>query len=100
MNTGGIRDSNTPLFALGTVYATPGALAMLSEQGVEASVLILRHHNGDWSEMTNEDRHANQIALRQGARIFSAYAVGPQTKLWVITEADRSATTLLLPSEY
>jgi hypothetical protein len=100
MNTDGIRDSNTPLFALGSVYATPGALAVLSEHGIDASVLILRHHTGDWSEMTNEDRHANQAALRHGARIFSAYAVGTQEKLWVITEADRSATTLLLPGEY
>lgn len=92
-------------FPLGTVVATPGALALfetLTEQKVKGATpvdLLARHVRGDWSEMNAEDRRANEDALKDGSRVFSAYSFNG-AKFWVITEADRSATTILLPDEY
>jgi hypothetical protein len=91
--------SKKPLFALGQVVATPGALELLENQGQAPSQFIARHHCGDWGEICDEDRELNDAALKDGSRLLSAYTVG-KDKLWIITEADRSSTTLLLPSEY
>ena len=89
-----------PLFALGQVVATPGALDALQTTKVDARQLLKRHVTGDWGEMSDEDKAENEFSVDKELRIFSAYTLPDQTKLWVITEADRSATTLLLPSEY
>ena len=92
-----------PLFTVGNVVATPGALDLLDRYGLNAATVLRRHIRGDFGAVCAEDRAANLAAIRGGMRILSAYAVGPEgnsEKLWVLTEADRSVTTLLLPSEY
>ncbi len=87
-------------FALGQVVATPGALELLSRYGKAPSEYLDRHLSGDWGDLDAHDKRENERALRTGARIFSAYAVSPLNTLWVITEADRSSTCLLLPEDY
>lgn len=87
-------------FPLGQVVATPGALLALKMSGQHATSLIARHVGGDWGEVNAEDRAANEAALRSGERLLSAYTLSSGEKIWVITEADRSSTTLLLPEDY
>jgi hypothetical protein len=84
---------------LGKVVATPGALKLLSEAGEDPFDYVARHATGDWGELCAFDRRQNQIALREGYRIFSSYDVSAG-RVWIITEADRSITTILLPEEY
>jgi hypothetical protein len=87
-------------FELGHVVMTPGANeALLSAQHVPPEFL-LRHKHGDWGELCAEDRRENERALRQGSRLLSSYRTRTDEKLWIITEWDRSVTTLLLPQEY
>ena len=90
-----------PRFALGLLVATPGALALPREHGVDVLSLLRRHRAGDWGAVGRDDALDNDLALDPGcpARLLSAYDT-PGGRLWVITEADRSATTVLLPSEY
>lgn len=90
----------TPLFPLGLTYATPGALDALSEAEQEAAELLHRHQHGDWGEMCDEDKRENEFSVNKRLRIFSAYHTSKGEKIWVITEADRSVTTILLPAEY
>ena len=85
--------------ALGRVFATPGALELLAEAREHPFELLARHATGDWGELCAFDRRQNQIALREGYRVLSSYPVGRE-RVWVITEADRSITTILLPEEY
>ncbi len=61
---------------------------------------LRRHLHGDWGDLDDDDRRSNDAALKSGDRLFSSYQVTPDLKLWIITEGDRSVTTLLLPSEY
>lgn len=89
-----------PLFALGQVFMTPGAMASLARNKVSEVLLLARHVHGDWSEMHEDDQETNLQAIEEGGRVLSAFAMRDQTKIWVITEADRSVTTLLLPEEY
>ncbi len=84
---------------LGRVVATPGALTVLAEAGEHPFTYIVRHATGDGGELCAFDRRQNRIALREGLRVFSSYGT-PAGRLWVITEADRSVTTILLPEEY
>jgi hypothetical protein len=93
-------DTPRPRFPLGHVVATPGALAALAEAGEDPATFLDRHTAGDWGDLCEEDRQANETALQTGARLFSAYQTAQDVKLWIITEADRRATCLLLPSEY
>jgi hypothetical protein len=87
-------------FELGHVVMTPGAgEALLAAQHVPPEFL-LRHKHGDWGELCAEDRRENARALRRGSRLLSAYRTRTEEKLWIITEGDRSVTTLLLPAEY
>ncbi|WGJ91264.1 type I restriction endonuclease subunit M [Achromobacter mucicolens] len=89
------------LFRNGNIVATPGALELLRQLEVSALGYLFRHMNGDWGDLDAEDKQANQAALIYGSRIFSSYALPDgKSKLWIITEADRSVTTLLLPDEY
>ncbi len=83
----------------GRIVATPGALEVLEEAGVEPHELLRRHLSGDWGELDAHDRRENERSLKHGFRVLSSYPVGGQ-KVWIITEADRSSTCLLLPSEY
>jgi hypothetical protein len=87
-------------FELGQIVATPGALAAMEAAGHIPPEFLLRHKNGDWGSVPEEDARENERALRDGDRLFSAYPTQQQETLWVITEADRSATTMLLPDEY
>ncbi|MCD6665980.1 MAG: hypothetical protein LT081_07870 [Hydrogenophaga sp.] len=87
------------LFKLGSVVATPAALAHCERNQVNPQQLLGRHIGGDWGNLEQEDIKANENALAYGDRIFSSYNVG-DGKVWVITEADRSSTCVLLPSEY
>ena len=95
-----------PLFSLGRIYATPGALKLLNRHQQTATTFLARHACGDWGLVPPEDVAANDQAVREGFRILSSYAVGTTTNagrkdvIWIITEADRSTTTLLLPKEY
>ena len=84
---------------LGRVVATPGALEVLGKSGGCALDYLARHATGDWGDLCIHDRRENERSLRHGMRVLSSYPVGEE-RLWVITEADRSVTTILLPEEY
>lgn len=88
------------LFELGTVVATPGALDALRAANQLPYEFLQRHMRGEWGDIDPEDWQANERALQIGQRLFSAYSTHKGTRLWLITEWDRSVTTLLLPSEY
>jgi hypothetical protein len=87
-------------FPLGRLVATPGALAAMERTGADPVQYLARHATCDWGDVDAEDWTANDRALVDGARLLSAYRLPDGTGIWVITEADRSATTFLLPSEY
>lgn len=89
----------TALFDLGRVVATPGALEVLGATGTNPAELLARHVSGDWGHLDGHDRRENARSLKTGARILSAYPVGEE-RVWIITEADRASTCILLPSEY
>ena len=92
---------SAPLFPLGAVVATPGALEALAEARVPPLTLLRRHASGDWGELDAHDRRENAKSLKAGWRLLSSYRVGENgEKVWIITEADRSSTCVLLPSEY
>ena len=113
-NTGGrepmpleIKLFDKPLFRLGQILATPGALATLERLGVDPLSLVLgRHVLGDYGDLCEEDKELNRHSLTNGMRIFSSYKLtkpGDDTTtetVWVITESDRTSTTILMPSEY
>ena len=86
--------------ALGRLVATPGALAALKERGRGPQEFVERHVAGDWGDVGEDDWRANELALQRDQRLFSSYRVDASLTVWIITEADRSATTVLLPSEY
>lgn len=88
-----------PLFALGRVVATHAALDLLNASPCDPAVLLLRHQTGDWSDMTTDDALANLDSVLRGGRVFSRYNIGTE-RVWIITEADRASTTILLPSDY
>ena len=88
------------LFQLGQIVATPGAIDALERAGQSEIDYLARHVGGDWGDLDQEDREANDLALSDGTRLLSAYRLPTGDKLWIITEHDRSATTLLLPSDY
>ena len=87
------------LFPLGRVMATPGALRLLANAGEDAAGLLDRHACGDGGEVAPEDARENEFSAREGFRILSSYTVGDY-RLWIITEADRSSTCILLPEDY
>jgi hypothetical protein len=89
--------SMNTLFALGRLVATPGALAALEENGTGCTEYLERHVQGDWGELCEEDKQANDEAVADDLRILSAYRLNDGTKIRAITEANRSATTLLPP---
>jgi hypothetical protein len=89
-----------PRFPLGQLVATPGALAALAEAGQDPMPFVARHQAGDWGAIPEEDIRENEYSLQHGFRLLSAYTLNTGVRLWLITEADRSATTILLPQEY
>jgi hypothetical protein len=89
-----------PKFSLGKTFATAAVTAWAERENIDLSKLMWKHHCGDWGDQLNpEDRQANEDALAQGTRIFSSYKVG-ERKIYIITEHDRSMTTVMLASEY
>jgi hypothetical protein len=89
-----------PLFPLGQVVATSGALEALRETEQDPLELLTRHVTGDWGDLSEEDKEENEFSVDRQLRILSAYKLSTGTKIWVISEADRSATTFLLPEDY
>lgn len=87
-------------FPLGRIVATPGALDALQRAGQSPWRFLAYHQKGDWGELSEEDKKENDFSVINGLRILSAYPLRTGVKLWIITEADRSVTTLLLPHEY
>ena len=87
-------------FPLGQIVATPGALAALEKSSEEPGTFLTRHACGDWGDLSEEDREGNEFSLAHGLRLLSTYTLKNGDKLWIISEADRSSTTLLLPNEY
>ncbi len=87
-------------FSLGRLLSTPGALAALEGAGQNPLEFVHRHVSGDWGSVCPEDAAENELSVAQGYRILSVYVLTTGTKIWVLTEADRSATTILLPDEY
>lgn len=90
-------------FPLGACVATPGAIRALSEGGGDwrfnTAPLLARHQDGDWGDVPPEDARENELSVREGFRIVSSYTVGGE-RVWIITEANRSSTCILLPEEY
>lgn len=93
-----IERTKEPLFELGQVVSTPGALEALTRE--EIGKALARHHRGDWGEVDRHDWQANEASLKEGSRLLSVYRSEKGETFWVITEADRSSTCVLLPSEY
>jgi hypothetical protein len=87
-------------FEPGRIVATPGALEAFRQSGDEPLTYLQRHLAGDWGDVDEHDRRENELSLQHGWRILSAYTLSDGEKIWIITEADRSATTFLLPAEY
>lgn len=85
-------------FSLGQIVATPAALDAVPTDQIQSA--LSRHHRGDWGDLCDEDRKANVSALALGGRLFSVYSTTTGVKFWIITEHDRSVTTVLLPAEY
>jgi hypothetical protein len=94
------RDMRIRRFSLGQLVATPGAIEALARTREEPFAFLERHISGDWGDLGDGDKRENERSLDNGCRILSAYHLSDDTKIWVITEADRSATTILLPEEY
>ena len=90
----------TTKFPLGQLVATPGALEAFKKTSQSPTEFLSRHNAGNWGDLCDEDKHTNEQALVDGGRIFSAYHLNDGTKIWIITESDRSSTCVLLPSEY
>jgi hypothetical protein len=88
------------LFSLGQIVATPGALTALEKAGQNPLDFLSRHARGEWGDLCEEDRKENVLSLEQGFRLLSRYTTSAGDALYVITEADRTVTTLLLPEEY
>jgi hypothetical protein len=87
------------LFQLGAVVMTPGARDLMKELGLDPVHYLGRHVTGDWGDLSEEDKKQNDDSVNKGLRILSAYGTG-DSKLWIISEGDRSVTTILRPDEY
>lgn len=88
-----------PLFPLGRILATPGVLEHFDRHEINAQPYLERHQCGDWGDVPTDDKRENDFSVQNGFRVLSAYSAGGE-RFWIITEADRSATTLLFPHEY
>ena len=88
------------LFPLGSLMATAAALGALVDAGQIAETFLARHSTGDWGDLCEEDKRENDFSITSGFRVLSSYQLRNGQKIWVITEADRSTTTILLPDEY
>ena len=87
-------------FQPGQIVATPGALEAFEASGESPLAFLERHLAGDWGELDEHDTRENELSLQHGWRLLSAYTLSTGVKVWIITEATRESTTILLPSEY
>lgn len=87
-------------FAVGRIMATPAARDALQAAGVDPLALLARHVTGDWGDVDAQSAQENEFSIGRHLRILSAYALPDGARVWVLTEADRSMTTILLPGEY
>ena|SRR5258708_31528064 len=94
------RQASVTRFALGQTFITPGAEEVLQIAGQTAIEFVRRHMSCDWEELSQDDVSENDLSLKKGFRLLSNYRTGKGQRLWIITEADRSSTTILLASEY
>ncbi|PSJ16544.1 hypothetical protein [Nitrosomonas supralitoralis] len=94
------KNKSSRLFPLGQIVATPGALEAMDQYAINAADLIQRHQSGDWGNVPPGDAEENDKSVANGWRILSSYTISDDQNIWIITEADRSVTTLLLPEEY
>jgi hypothetical protein len=92
--------TNGPRFPMGLPVITLAAQATLHEAGISGVLLLARHIHGDWGELPVEDLAANELAVLTGKRLLSSYSLPDGGKVWIVTEADRSVTTILLPDDY
>jgi hypothetical protein len=88
-----------PMFSLGQIGITEGAVEALERTNILATSIVQRHVMGDWGDVNDQDKRTNELALEMGGRILSSYKLPDHTEIWVTTEPDRSATTVLLPGE-
>src|SRR3954447_10652018 len=95
----GCRYMKRALFALGRIVATPGAPELMRTSNIDALKLLRRHVTGDCGDVDDADKQENELSVQKGSRILSGYGEG-EKRLWIITEADRSVTTILRPGEY
>lgn len=95
-----VPDLPRPRLPLGRLLATPAAMAALDAVGVSVFSLVNRHARGDWGDVCDEDRQHNDLAAIAGQRVLSSYPLPDGQKVWILTEWDRSATTVLLPDDY
>ena len=101
-----MNSDNKIKFKLGQIVATQGALAALKESNQSALPFLLKHQTGDWGEVCEDDKKLNDEAVAhegdadQQQRVLSAYKTSKNERIWIITEYDRSVTTILLPDEY
>lgn len=100
MTTNPEQTTNAPRFALGRLVSTPGALAAFTTAGQAPMEFLSRHVAGDWGQVCPADAAENELSVKEGFRILSAYTLKSGTRIWIITEADRSSTCVLLPEEY
>lgn len=95
----GVCKMTAQLFPFGSIVSTPGVVDLVFNKGVNLFPLLERHLSGDWGDLDEQDKKENELSVKEGFRILSAYET-EGGKIWIITEADRSVTTFLLPSEY
>ena len=95
-----LNEQNTILFPLGEVFLTIGAKEALDESEQLPNEFLIKHQTGDYGLVCEDDKKENELSVKEGFRILSAYRTSQDIKIWVITEACRSSTTILLPSEY
>lgn len=95
-----VISESKPLFSLGQTVATPGALEALIASGQSPTEFLDQHVQGRWGDLCDDDRQANDDAVRHGERILSAYHTSRGVRIWIVTESDRSSTCILLPEEY
>lgn len=94
------QNEKSILFPLGRIYLTPGAIETLDESNQQPFEFLELHQKGNWGIVGKEDSQENDFSVKNGFRVLSAYKTNKDVKLWIITEADRSSTTILLPTEY
>lgn len=93
-------NESTLLFPLGNIYLTVGAREALEESNQQPLEFLSRHQSGDWGDLCEDDKKENELSVKESFRILSSYRTSKGEKLWIITESDRSSSTILLPEEY